>query len=365
MAYRSQPETSSGPSGRRARCRDSHELEARRRRILLAIVHHHIEDGEPVGSRTLTEHFEIELSSASIRKIMTELTAEGYLMQPHTSAGRVPTEKAYRAYVDSVNAAFEEPPALDEGCFAASRGIESMLGRISDLLAVLSNCVGVVVAPRLGNTLFKQLRFMKLGSARVLVVLETERALIKDRVVQVSQDYSQADLDRIAHSLSQRFESRTLGQVRDALARELRDERALADRLTFEAVSLATISVQEVLEAGGLYVGGAARCLSGPEFVRVEAAQALVEALESKDRIVRLLDECLAGDEAVHVVIGSESQLEGMRDLALVAAPYGPGGRPLGSLGVLGPKRMEYARVVGLVGHVARRMTQALREVYS
>lgn len=331
-------------------------LSSRQGTVLRAVVASYVGEATPVGSQTLARALAVHLSAASIRNTMVELTRLGLLEQPHTSAGRIPTELGLRVFVDEL---------LDSGASGAydERGLsaplddaqpDGLMRAACALLSARSRQLAFAVPPRVERELLRHVSLVRLSSEQVLVVLVTQSGVAHRRTIDENGQGDQAELDRVASEVNRRVAGRTLAEVREALVREARQLRSQADRLRSRALRLAALA----LEAGGfevadLVIGTRLALLDQPEFRDPERVRALFEAIETKERLVTILDKMLAA-RGVQVVFGHEIGDPGLRHCALVTASYGEVASPLGVLGVLGPCRMDFARVIPLVGTLSR-----------
>jgi heat-inducible transcriptional repressor len=296
---------------------------------------------------------------------MAELVELGYLLQPHTSAGRVPTEKGYRFYVNSLissdRSQWSDPVRLKESHLAGKReDMKELLQETSRLLSLLSHYAGIVMAPHLSNTLFKRLEFVRIHRAHVLVILVTQDGLIQNRIIDVAEDLQQEDLDRIASYLNEQFSGLDLAEVRRRLLHQMAEEKRLYDRLLAKAVELGQMALS-FPDRAELFLGGTENILNLPEFADLEKMKSLFRAFEEKALIVQLLNKCLDSD-GVQVFIGSENDNRAMENFSLVVSNYKRGNRTLGTLGVIGPTRMEYERVIPLVDRTAKLLTHLLEQ---
>ena len=339
------------------------ELDRRSREILKAVVIQHVESGEPVGSSTVARLSRERLSPATIRNVMADLEEIGLLCQPHTSAGRVPTERGYRLFVDTLLPA-PHLPVVDERAIRDSlRGASDttqLLERASRLLSRLSRHVAIVVAPALAQTRLQHIEFVRLADGRALAVFVSQAGVLQSRVVEAEEELTQDELARMGNFLSDSLAGRTLPEVRNELLRLMSEEKAQYDRLLQQALSLGVRTFDEgAAEPAGVYVEGAANLLAQARDVDLERMRSLFRAFEDKHRIVNLLNQCLESD-GVRVWIGSENRAPELREMSLVAASYRSGEQPLGTLGVVGPLRMQYGRAVSLVDSIARTFSEIL-----
>lgn len=338
----------------------------RHREVLRAIIRDYIGTAEPVGSRAISRRYGFNLSPASIRNIMADLEELGFLAQPHISAGRIPTDKAYRYLVDSLTAprplSRADATRIEGRVRPAAGEVEDLLRETSRALSLLSHHMGVVLAPRPEQTTFRGVECIRLAPNRVLVVLVAESGLVHNRIIHLDEAFAQEELDRISRLLTEMVSGLTLAQARDVLVARMREEKALYDRLLQRGLALAQKTFEA--EAGAqaeVYIGGAANIMREPEFADVEKMKAIFVAFEEQSKLVKILDACLAG-EAVTVIIGKEHQVREMQGFSLVTSPYRSGERILGTLGVIGPTRMEYAKVISLVDYTARLISRLLSE---
>jgi heat-inducible transcriptional repressor len=312
-----------------------------------------------VGSRTLTKSTELGLSPATIRNVMADLEELGYLAQPHTSAGRVPTEKAYRFYVDDLLSAGQSD--LNETALSVhlspADDLRETLQEASKLLSLLSHYTGVVVTPRPITLRLKQVEFFRLGGGHVLAVFLTADGLVQHKRIEMDSDPSPQQLRRIADELNTRFSGQEMSAVRATLLEEMREHKRDYDRLMERVLAAAQGAM--VQQNGDVYVEGTGNILGLPEFSDTERMKALFKTFEEKYMMTTLVEKSLSAD-GVGVYIGSENAALGVNDLSLVVANYRCGKQTYGTLGVLGPMRMEYERVIPLVSRVAALLGERL-----
>ncbi|MFW6067735.1 MAG: heat-inducible transcriptional repressor HrcA [Myxococcota bacterium] len=340
------------------------DLNARSRRILYAVLAEYISTGEPVGSRKLARRYGINLSPASIRNVLADLEEAGYLVQPHTSAGRVPTDLGFRVFVDALvqmrEVTRDDRQAILSRLESLDPGRDDVMREAGRLLSTLTGAAAVLTAPRLGEERLAQIRFLPLRSGELLVVLVTRSGAVQNRAIAVSEGIDPAELERINNYVNELVADRSLRDVRELVARQTDDERGEYLRLQERASELLDWAeragdespVQMVIEGQGVL-------FDRPEFTDAEKIRGYLRAFEDKERLLVLLDRTLAAG-GVQVLIGAEAELEDLSDVSVVATHYGENGAGGGSLGVIGPARMDYAKVVPLVGFTA----QCLSELY-
>ena len=335
----------------------------REREILTAIVETYISTGEPVGSRVLSRGSREGLSPATIRNVMADLVDAGFLEQPHTSAGRVPSSAAYRYYVEQLSGKTELSQA-DAGVIEDSlRGVtdvQEFMERTSHVLSLISHNVGVTVAVSGPKNALEHVYFSRLGDQKVLAVVVTKSGLVRDRVMRL--DLPQADLDVAARFINDNFRGWTLEAVRGEIARRLEQERSEYDRLMSSVEQLYRQGVLSGDDSSQVvFVEGAANLVANEQ--DRSRLQELLQALEQKQRLVELLGAYLdARQEAVRVVIGLDEAQPSMRNLVLIGTPARVGGEVMGSLAVIGPPRIDYQHTITAVSYIARLFDKILNE---
>lgn len=336
------------------------DLSQRARQILYACITEFVATGEPVGSRTLSKKG-IELSPASIRNVLADLEEMGYLHQPHTSAGRVPTDKAFRLFIDAMMDV--RPLTDDENARLIQRFAEiepgpNFLRETGRLLAELAGTAAVVVSPKAESMTLKQLRFIRTMPGEVLAVLVMANGSVQNRFLKASVEES--DLQKIHNLLDDVIEGRTLGELHDLFVRRLASDRVQADALRKRAFELGEAALAESSEAGAdVVIEGRAKLLGLPEFSDAEGLKGVVNALDESEAIVRLLDATLAA-KGTAVVVGREAGDLAGGQLAIVGASYHNQGRTAGSVGIIGPTRMDYPKVVPIVTATANAMSSLI-----
>jgi heat-inducible transcriptional repressor len=334
----------------------SPELTPRAHELLRKIVAHYILSGEPVGSRTLSKLSGESLSPATIRNVMADLEEMGYLVQPHTSAGRIPTDKGYRYYVDTLLP--KGPVGQDRALIDSSlRGVEGTLSEAMEvvprLLSRLTSQVAYLLAPPPADAVLKHIEFVRLHEKRILVVFVDNTEVVSHRVLDTEEDYGLEALERAGRYLVAEFGGRSLGEIRRALVSLMAAEKARFDSLLRNAVTLGTRYLEAEAGDRKIVVEGTANIMKHPELADVETMHSLFATFEEKHRLVTLLDRYLDA-RGTHVVIGSEAADLASGRVSLVASPYRLGNGGTGWLGIMGPTRMEYDRAVALVDYISR-----------
>jgi heat-inducible transcriptional repressor len=334
-------------------------LDDRGAQVLRHVVEDYIETAEPVGSRTISKKMGQQLSPATIRNIMADLVEMGYLVQPHTSAGRVPTSSGFRYYVDYLLArrklARPERDQLQRMAAgeAGSASADEVVRQFSRLLSSLSQQACVVVVSRLSSQPLRSLNLLRAGTDRILLVSVTQAGWVEHRLIEGERDLSADDLVKINAYLNELAAGLSLPQMRVKILQEMKKEKARYDRLMRRALLLGARALDEGSPAE-VYVEGRANILDKPEFVEdVQKLKRILRAFEEKSVIVRLLDRALE-EEAIQVSIGTENPVEGLPDISVVASGYRLGEATMGSIGLIGPVRMDYSHVIPLVEYSAR-----------
>jgi heat-inducible transcriptional repressor len=338
-------------------------LDTRSRAILREIIRVHVDTGRPVSSRTLFKSDRFALSPASIRNIMADLTDGGYLAQPHTSAGRVPTDLAYRLYIDELmrqrRVADDVREQVDSDLDSAGGDVSRLFTAASRLLSQLSGEVGFVVAPDALHTIVKSLRFLAVAPGKVLVVQVNEPDVVVSRVLETDAKYDQAELDALSERLTREYGGLTLHEVRRRLLAAVAREKEEADRFMHRAAVLARRALEKKDSEDGLFFDGTARLLEKPEFADVFAVRRIFQAFEEKARVLDLVSRYLDA-RGTSVVLGSEDDHVVDPRLSAVLTSYGTGETLTGMLGVIGPARREYTRVIPVVELLARAVSDRL-----
>jgi heat-inducible transcriptional repressor len=340
-------------------------LGERPREVFRNLVEAFLASGEPVGSRTLSQRLPIALSPASIRNVMADLEAMGLLYAPHTSAGRVPTERGLRLFVDGMlqigELAPEERSTIEQRISGSDRGLEDVLTQAATMLSGLSRCAGLLVAAKQDGATLKHIEFVSLGPGKALTVIVTEDGTVENRVITIPAGLPASALAEASNYLNARLRGRTLDAARDEILNELETERAELDALTAKIVAegLATLAGPAGAVRGAeekvLIVRGTSHLLESVEAqTDLERIRTLFDDIERKNDLIRLLELAALGD-GVRIFIGSENRLFSLSGSSIVAAPYANAqGKVIGVIGVLGPTRLNYARIIPMVDHTAK-----------
>jgi heat-inducible transcriptional repressor len=328
--------------------------------VFRAIVEDYIRTGELVGSQSVAPRCEV--SSATVRNVMADLEAQGLLEKPHTSAGRRPTDAGYRYYVDALLTVREpdreEQKLIEVGC-AEPAAVDGCLQEASRLLHALSRHAGVVATPRSEPGRLRQIDLLRLSDGQILAVVVTCEGLVLNKILAVDFPVSAAELQRATRTLNGLLQDATVEQIRERLVHELQQKRELYDRLLERALTVVQAVVSEAAPPD-LLMSGQSSLLNTPD-LDLGGIRSLFTALEEKGRLLQILDQA-ANARSLQIYIGSESALGQDSGVALVTSPYGVAGQVLGAVGVIGPTRMDYARVIPLVDFTARTVSKVLSE---
>jgi heat-inducible transcriptional repressor len=340
--------------------------ERRNRQILADLVRTYIETGEPVSSRAISKSYEETLSPATIRNVMADLEDAGYLYQPHTSAGRVPTAAAYRFFAQEIASQATlsvEDKAWIRREFAAANSRVEVTERAGHVLAEVSNGLGIVVSPPLSKTILEHARIWLLPDGRVVVVLISPGGVTRDKVLRPPRAFSQQELDVTAEFLNRQYSGWTLEAIRADLLSKLATEREQYEALLRSALTLCDPVALGEETASQLHVEGTSQIVGVPEFANQAQLRQLLAAIEEKHRLVTVLNACIEAPEPVLVQIGVKEISPAGENLALISAAYTRGDGVQGSLGVLGPTRMHYERAVNAVAYVAQLFSETLNKI--
>jgi heat-inducible transcriptional repressor len=339
------------------------EAGERSQRILAALVREYIASGEPVASSLLAGAAGLGVSSATIRNILARLEDEGFVQQPHTSAGRIPTDRGYRVYVDGIldSRRSGRTASMVEARLRQHTEplIDSVLSHVSHVVSQASRHVGFAIRPAHEAAVFDRIEFIPIGAVRVLVVIVAQGGHVIQKVVESAEPLDAMDLRQAANYLNGEFSGLPIRRAREAVLERLQEERALYDELMKRALKLASSTFSDLPEEDALYVDGAASLLGDAQGITLETLQTLLLMIEEKQRLVQLLSEYIDGP-GLTVVIGAEHPDPDLRSFSLVASTY-EDGAGIGTIGVIGPTRMRYSRTIAVVDGAAQAVSRVLR----
>jgi heat-inducible transcriptional repressor len=340
-------------------------LTDREKRVLALIMDTYINSAEPIGSQTIAAALKQKLSSATIRNVMSSLEELGFLYKPHVVAGRIPTYKAYRYYVNTLDTlrfpGKRELQVLDSLIKPSYSHVEGVMEDASKVLASISKFASIVVEPRVDTMLFKEIEFVKLSKNTILVVFVTSSGMVHTRIVSTEDNLDVESLNSMKAYMNEHFAGIPFYTLKDRIMDDIRKDKELYSRLTLKIRdTLETIMTEE--DRREVYIEGASKMIDVPEFSDLEKLKELFQALERKERLLSLLDKCLKKG-GVNVIIGSEIDVREMRDISIITSTYRIGEKSYGILGVIGPVRMNYSRIIPIVNYAARRVTDILNLV--
>jgi heat-inducible transcriptional repressor len=339
-------------------------LDERKKQILKVVTDDYIASAEPVGSRTIARRYDLGLSPATIRNEMSDLEEGGYLEQPHTSAGRVPSERGYRYYVDALMGLRKltdtEVELIYRELEQYQQEIESLIHQTSKVLAQLTKYPSLVLAPQLETAVCRHIQLVKLSGTTVLVVIVADTGSVENKVIELQTEISTEELDRLSVLLNEKLRGVCLADLRLNLLNDISSELVFQNQFFNNALRLLIHSmVQKPAER--VYIDGATKILEQPEFADIQKFKPLMNLLEEEDRLYKLLSQ--GPTRKPKIKIGHENEDNGVLDCSVVTASYEIAGRAVGVIGVLGPTRMEYGKVLPIVEYTANVLSELLTKV--
>lgn len=338
------------------------ELPFRARKILYAVISEYVATGEPVGSRRLAKRYGINLSPATIRNVLADMTDAGFLTQPHTSAGRIPTERGFRLFIDALiqmrEVSTPDRDAVLERMRDLRPGVDDMVKEAGRLLATMAGAAGVVTRPRAATEPLSQVQFMPLRPGEILAVVITKDGAIQNRVVP-GVEIELSELESLNNYLRENVQGKTLSGLREALATEVDDERVQVRVLRERAARMVEQATAGSDGPAEVVIEGHSVLFDRPEFADSGKIRSYLRTFDEKERLLSLLDQTIVSG-GVQVLIGSEAALEDLPDISLITARYRRGGVNAGTVGIIGPTRMDYGKLVPLVGFTAQVMSDIL-----
>jgi heat-inducible transcriptional repressor len=339
------------------------DISERAQHMLRVLIDRYIREGQPVGSRTLAREAGLELSSATIRNVMSDLEELGFIRAPHTSAGRVPTVQGYRFFVDTLlkvqplDFSSVERMRLE---FAVERSPKDLIESASELLSGITHLAGVVTLPKHEHALFRRVEFLPLTEKRVLAILVTSEGEVQNRIITTDRQCSASELQQASNYLNELFAGKDLAAVRSTLLDEMHEARSTMNRIMVTAIQMAD-QVLEEKQSEDYIMAGQTNLMEFRELCDIETLRNLFDAFNQKREILHLLDQCVHGD-GIQIFIGDESGYQTLDECSMVTAPYQVDGEVVGVLGVIGPTRMAYERVIPIVDATARLLGAALNQ---
>ncbi|MCG6863285.1 MAG: heat-inducible transcriptional repressor HrcA [Chromatiaceae bacterium] len=336
----------------------------RAQHFLKVLIERYIRDGQPVGSRTLSKDTGLELSPATVRNVMADLEEMGLVTSPHTSAGRVPTVSGYRLFIDSlliVEQLAEREVSAMRRQFHSLGDAAALIESVSQVLSGVTHLAGVVMMPRHERNAFRQIEFLPLSGNRVLAILVTSEGEVHNRIINTDRGYSPAQLEQAANYLNAMFTGQDMQEVRRRLLADLKSTHEHMDQIMRRAVAMAQQVVEAAESTDDCFIAGQTNLMEFSELASMERLKQLFDAFTEKNQILHLLDRCIEAD-GVQIFVGEESGYQLLDDCSLVTAPYRVDDQVIGVLGVIGPTRMDYPRVIPIVDVTARLLSAALKQ---
>lgn len=341
------------------------DLDSRARDVLREIIIQHIASGEPVSSRSLARSGRFRLSPASLRNVMADLEDLGYLQQPHTSAGRIPTDLGYRFFIDylmkSGSLSEHERSVIDDQVGHANE-IDEVLHLASTLLSKMSDQVGVVFMPTLLQFVIRSIDFILVAENRIMCVIVGANGMVANKVIETRLTFTRDEVEKISRYITTEFGGMTLDAIRRRLIRMTEEERAQHDQMMQKTITLGIEAVNDVVPVEHeLYVEGTTSILLKPEYANADSMRKTFLALQEKEKLIEIL-ELFLSEDGLQILIGSESDFTQVHNFSIVARRYGTHSAPLGMVGIIGPMRMEYARMAPLVDYLSRALSRKIEE---
>jgi len=336
-------------------------MDERKKQILQAIVDTYIHSAEPVGSRALSRSYSLGISAATIRNEMSDLEEGGYLAQPHTSSGRVPSDKGYRFYVDCLMAkeelTSEQAQYIKSEYTQLQKEMHLFIQQTCRLLAQLTNCISLVQGPRWQESTFKHLRLLPLEEKSIMVILITDTGLIRNKVIEMEKPIDPQQMEGISWLLNNKLRGASLEKIEKIGWQEIEKTIRIGSDLLEQTMQLFSQALESPEEK--VYLEGTTRILDHPEFKDLEKFKSLLGTLEQSDLLAKLLSDS-SKEEGIKIIIGEENRNLAMKDCSIITATYQIAGKPFGTIGVLGPTRMDYRNVVAIVDYVAQLLGEIL-----
>lgn len=338
------------------------KLSARSRTILEAIIEDYISTGEPVGSSAIARRHSMPISSATIRNVMAQLEEQGLLSSPHTSAGRIPTDKAYRFYVDSLvnlrQVSREEKKQIINRCRATGVSLADILKEASSTVSSISNYLGLVIAPSFTADIFRHIEFLRLGNHKILAILVSQNGMVQNRLVTSDRDFNESELVSMGNYLNELMCGLTISQAHQRILEEMQSEKVLYDTLLSQALIMSQQAVAD--DSVELFLEGQSRILEQPEFSDVNRMKDIYQAFEQKSHLLQLLSSCMNSD-GVHIFIGAETPVSSSAGISMITSRFVTANNTVGLLGVIGPTRMGYSSVIPIVDYTAKLVGKLLQ----
>jgi len=339
-------------------------LDERSKKVLCAVIQNYIHYPDPVGSRTVAKKYSFGLSPATIRNIMADLEETGFLTHPHTSAGRVPTHRGYRFYVDSLMTKGDySNKEVIKGLFrrleALRDNLDMLLSETTEAISLLSNYLGVAMSPKPNITALKRIELFSHRANKIAAIIFTDEGLINSKIISSDLNLTQKDLNRIAGYLNAELSGYTFDEIRQKVVREMSREKKQCDTLISNSLNICREAFFS--SYGDLFIAGLSEVLELPDFADLQKIKELSRAVEDKHAIIKLLDK-LSESDGVQIIIGAENTMDEMKELSLVVSTCKEDDRPIGVIGIIGPTRMNYSKAILIVDTAAKFISRMIAE---
>ncbi len=341
-------------------------LSERNKLVLDAIVNDYINSNsaEPIGSKAIYKKHNLSISPATIRNVASDLEEMGYLVREHSSSGRVPTDKGFRFYVDRLlrvrQLTERQKDRITQNYNTQELRLKEMLDETSKVLSKMSKNVGLVVAPKLSASMFEHIEFVKISKDYILVIFVTKSGNVFNKKIRQKGRFSRGDLQRISNYLNDIMHNLSLAEIRKKILQEMQNEKMQYDNLFSKALAIFNDMVEEGKLHDDLYIQGASNIFNDPIFKDITEIKKILRALEDKKLLINILDKSILSDETVLISIGKENDTKELSNCSVVTSNYGSSGNILGTLGVIGPVRMDYARIIPLVGFMSKLVSRLI-----
>lgn len=338
------------------------QMDERKKKILRAIVQDYITTAEPVGSRTIARKFDLGISPATIRNEMADMEELGLIEQPHTSSGRIPSDAGYRYYVDCLmehpKLSKDEKGVIERETLKGIAEIQEVISHTSKLLSQLTHLTSIVVGPQKGKSSFSQMHFLPYQPGQAIMVIVKENGAVENQIVDIGENVTAEELQRIATVFNQKMRGHSLSEVRRSLLHEIYSELTRQRSLIDNALELLSVVLNNSGdEPNKVYLGGTLNMLNQPEFQDVEKIRNLFQIFEEGEQIKKVLHPAAGG---LTVTIGGENSLKELQDCSVISATYRVEGEALGMIGLIGPTRMDYSRAIAMVDYMTRTLNELL-----
>lgn len=341
-------------------------LSQRKKQILQAVITEYIKTAEPVGSRTIARRYDLDLSPATIRNEMSDLEEMGYLEQPYTSSGRIPSQKGYRFYVDSLmefkDLSANEIAWIHKIYNIKLREIDKIVQHTAKVLSAITHYTTLILGPQIQKSAFQQLQIFPLDSNKALVILTTDTGFVENKIIELPRMLSTEELFKIVEYMNRKLRGLSIDRITNSLIREMKVEMVHQMDFIEQAINLLDESFSFEKEKK-VYLGGTANILNQPDFKDVSKIKKIFDVLEEETLLSKLLEEASVEDR-MQVIIGEEIKIEDMQECSLITATYRVGEKTIGSIGVLGPTRMDYSKVITIVEHITEELNGILNDIY-